>query len=473
MNLATLRYLFAATSALVACGELPAQGQLVLHVTTDAPVPGSFPATQGLRAPVLFDRLRLSVLPPGFHQPCPECERDFVVDRALFEAQHVSMGIVLPPGVEGYRGRAQLYLSKHVVDDEVLAEAALQTVVDLPSVEEAGVQHVTVSVLVDDLGTSIGTLEEPAHVEPGKPDAPPGPWPHAERVPCSSEPRPGEVCVPGGAFWMGSATTLASEEQPSIVAPKLVVISPFFLDQHEVRVAELRSAAVAQNVDGRSVDPIERQSDSTGPSAWCTFTTDESDALTDELPVSCISRGLAQAFCRAKDSELPTEAQLAYVNGGLTGSRYVWGEDEPSCPDAVYARAGLGPYAFSTPDQCRTLGSQGGPAPVLAKPPSRDLIELPTGVIHHLAGNLAELARDDWQRWDGPCWQPSLLRDPWCQVPSELDGQRWVTRGGSWLEGPYALRAASRDSMSPPETPTDTRWPAVGFRCARPDPSGN
>ena len=163
---------------------------------------------------------------------------------------------------------------------------------------------------------------------------------------------------------------------------------------------------------------------------------------------------------------MPTEAQLAYVSSGLEGRLYVWGNDEPACGDAVFAPGGRGPYAFSTPDHRRPTGTTGGPLTVTETQLTRDTLELKSGVIVGIASNVAELARDRWQRWDERCWESPLLRDPVCMKKSSVDGERWVLRGGGWASGPYALRAAARVGVRPPANESDTNWPRFGFRCA-------
>ena len=65
---------------------------------------------------------------------------------------------------------------------------------------------------------------------------------------------------------------------------------------------------------------------------------------------------------------------------------------------------------FEKEVRSRIVGTTGGPVPVTKTQGLRDALSLPGGVISNIAGNLAEYARDSWQRWDEQCWSPSLLR---------------------------------------------------------------
>ncbi|PKN45680.1 MAG: hypothetical protein CVU63_08560 [Deltaproteobacteria bacterium HGW-Deltaproteobacteria-20] len=95
--------------ALASCGvdDLPPEGQVVLHVATDAPLPlalGQVPPDSHV---ALFDRLSFEVFPPGSSEPCDACFRAFEVDEAMFRASRASVGIV--SAAAGVRVRVRLF----------------------------------------------------------------------------------------------------------------------------------------------------------------------------------------------------------------------------------------------------------------------------------------------------------------------------------------------------------------------------
>ena len=70
----------------------------------------------------------------------------------------------------------------------------------------------------------------------------PSTWPSAVRVPCAGSAAAGEVCVPGGAYWMGNAKLTGEGTGDAADRLRLVVVPPFFLDATEVTVGRVRAA---------------------------------------------------------------------------------------------------------------------------------------------------------------------------------------------------------------------------------------
>lgn len=233
-----------------------------------------------------------------------------------------------------------------------------------------------------------------------------------------------EICVPAGAFTMGS-TAPALSAQYNVHGPEhSVTLSAYFLDMYEVTVARYRRCVGA----GVCAAP------STTLAQGCTYTA--SPAEHERHPVTCIPWAAAQAYC-AWDGErrLPTEAEWERA-ARSAGSKYPWG-DTFSCERAV-----LGGQA-----QCTVYA---GPIPQpVGSTPSGASAE---GALD-LAGNAAEWVAD----WYGG-YNASAATDP----TGPGSGAQRIQRGGNWVTPSvdavsYGRRGAGPDAVG-----------AFSFRCARP-----
>jgi formylglycine-generating enzyme required for sulfatase activity len=268
----------------------------------------------------------------------------------------------------------------------------------------------------------------------------------------------GEVCIPGGAFWMGNAKVIGGGIGDAADELRLVVLAPFFLDAAEVTLARVRAAGAMPSYAWSGASSGSAFQD------YCTYTAQPMG--TEDVPVNCMGWSKARAFCQSGGGDLPTEAQFEFVASAFSGRLYAWGEDDPTCTDAVLGRAGWGLLAaFLSP--CKPEAPPGGPLPVGtdAMPPRRDLLELPTGTVYDLVGNMCEFARDVWNRQDEPCWStPGVYTDPLCAKPSPADGPSHVYRGGCWDITARLATSASREGL--PDNATSGLI-GLGFRCAR------
>ena len=440
--------------------EGPARGQVLLHVDTDAPVLSQNPQSSAFAVPIpLFDRIRFDVLPPA-GETCSACSQDFAVTSEKFTTGAVSIGVPLPPGDAGWQTRVRLYpvrLEQPSGDPD--PAAVIDVTVALPSIAPTGVVDVTVFLSTDTAGQPRGqdTPEVPAAGPPG-PSAV-GTWADAVRTGCSGQVPAGMVCVPGGAFWMGAPRDHAvPNTDPGW--HRLVVVSPFFLDQTEVTVAAWRAVdATDPGVSGWS-------GGSTGSALedWCTA--GATAGPREALPLNCITALGARHYCQRRGGDLPTEAEFEYVIGGLGMTPYPWGTEIPQCADAVWGRNGVGVTLHFVPQAClkdsQALATLGGPEkPGWGK---RDAIALPGGTIVDLAGNIGEWARDRFQLTSEPCWSPlGLLHDPSCADVSPSLGSTNVYRGGAWTYGGTSLEASSRSPIALGIADVD-----IGMRCMKP-----
>lgn len=407
--------------------EKPPEGQLVLHVTSDAPSP-------------LFDRLRVELYAPGETAPCPGCAREFSLEDGSMERDEVSFGFFPRVRTPGYRARVRLFRSGGTASGEPRRGSTIERVVALPTAPGEGLVTATVTLPVEDLARPRGTLDAPVAAEPG---APPrgyaGSLPAAAPRACHGAAGEGEVCVPGGVFWMGNPRLDVLDGRESDGhGERLVAVSPFFLDAKEVTVAELRAARVARVVD----DPLEAGQHLTG----CLYTADPGP--NDELPVNCLSWQRARTYCEKVGKRLPSEVEYEYAAGARVSRSFPWGEDVPACGDAIY-RGDEGCFAA-------------GPRP--AGRGVRDRIAFGAGEIVDLAGNLREYAQDGYRPGTDPCWGEGLLVDPLCDPDPTAPSVARTVRGGSYGDEGTLLRAAIRTFVEEERFAVSA---LIGFRCAR------
>ncbi len=440
---------------LVACEQdVVRPTQVLLFVDTDAAVASDALASFD-SPPALFDRVEIAAFGPGQDEPCADCVRSFALSSGELADRAVSVGLPVRARTSGYRVRVRIYRSANTLDGLPRAESSLELVAELPLVEEGVKLSRTVLLLTDSVGIPTGTLRAPVETLPGRPSfSRVGTWAGARRIPCPSPPGEGEVCVPGGAFWMGSPLVPPQNDALS----RLVVLSPFYLDAHEVRVGEARGSPSVRIGAERHLSAAE---DAPGLfRRYCTFTA--SVGPYEELPVNCLRVEDASRYCEERSRVLPTEAQLEYVQGGLISAPFPWGSDLPLCEDAVWGRA----------DKVGTgLCYAGGePLPLPVGSARRDRLVLPTGTLFDLAGNVAEFTRDRWSRSTDPCWsRRGVFVDPECKIQGTTEPDvpagdtLYVVRGGSWALSVPEMRAAKRTFL-----PGSFKQYFVGFRCARP-----
>jgi formylglycine-generating enzyme required for sulfatase activity len=451
--------------AVVACNDsssttLPPTGQLLLYVDTDSPLPAAAGDPTTANDPVaLFDRVRIEVYAPGATAPCDICTREFALTSDLVAAANASVGIVTPPSTSGYVARVRVFKAAFLIDGDPDEEATLDSWVALPAVGETGIVEVSTSLLVDSVGTPSGSLDAPIAATPGRPPPRTSTWAQAARVPCSTTQPPGTACIPGGAYWMGDPNDPSITDGEAAFHPRLVVVSPFFIDTIETTVGTFRPSLLAQ-----PDDPTPWSGGTTGDTEqdFCTYSTTKLSAERDALPVVCITSRTAEAYCESVGGALPTEGQYEYVLGGLYDHTFVWGDDPPTCADAVWDRGGVGVYSVFAND-CLPPGTIGGV--VHAGSGLRDVLVLPDGSkVFDLTSNAGEQARDDWNRMTEPCWQSILLVDPLCVSGGSVDGAGLKSiRGGSWNLDASGLEAGNRNFEQPNNVGGDR-----GFRCAYP-----
>lgn len=237
--------------------------------------------------------------------------------------------------------------------------------------------------------------------------------------------------------------------------PHRVTVRSFWLDTHEVTVAEFRRfveetgfVTLAERMGSGMVFDLRRR-------AWNQF----AEGATwrhpegpparprDDEPVTQVSWHDAAAYAAWAGKRLPTEAEWEFAaRDGLSGRRFPWGDEL-----APGGRHRMNVWQGPAPE--RDTGEDGwrGRAPVCQYPPSR------LG-LYDMAGNVWEWCAD-W--FDPDYYRASPAVDP--RGPAA--GEERVIRGGSWLcsEGfCQGYRVAARNHTTP-----DSMFSHQGFRCAR------
>jgi formylglycine-generating enzyme required for sulfatase activity len=423
--------------------SLPPAGQLLVYLDTDAIVPTGNALPYGPLDPYpLFDHVRFDVSVDGV--PCNDCTRDFQVDAVTINQGQLSFAVLPTTGNVAVL-RARLFRFGDTLGTEPRPETTIDATFAIEKVPPEGILERAIFLGTEDVGTVQGN-PTPLTMATGRPAKfHARTWGPGARVDCTTPPQAGEVCVPGGAFWMGSP--LEARKLPGSGSQRLVVLSPYYLDAHEVTVAEFRKS-------GLPVTPWTGRN-GTDDNDFCRFTLIPGDF--ESYPVNCVESPVAREYCTRAGKDLPTEAQYEYAAGGLRSSQYVWGSDPPTCDAVAMCQDSL-LLKIDGDWSCKVVGAPGGSLPIGSG--KLDHLDLPTGTVIDLIGNVSEFVRDEWNRLVEPCWsRTGLYVDPVCTTPGRFDpAPAFAVRGGEWEQAPN--RASGR-FFRPSGSPRQ------GFRCAR------
>lgn len=273
--------------------------------------------------------------------------------------------------------------------------------------------------------------------------------------PCASNASTRErVCVPGGAFVLGSRDAdLVPAERPS--PERVVRVSRFSVDRHEVTVARFRAARARGIALEAGVTEGPLTSDAVKA---CPYSASPRDR--EGYAMACVSFEAARDFCRAEGGRLPTESEWEWMAAAASGTKnlYPTGNEEPSCDDVVFGRIPLG----GAPGVCGALSKL--PVAVFGENgqglQDRDVTSL--GIVG-LTGGVAEWTSDDYATFDADAWFDAGRTDPRITVTKKSAPK--VVRGASWAAPVLYLKAAVRQSVAP-----STSFGGLGLRCVYPAP---
>ena len=261
--------------------------------------------------------------------------------------------------------------------------------------------------------------------------------------------RDGMVLIKGGAFLMGT-----DDAMPYEAPAHETLVNAFWIDEHEVTVAEFASfiKATGYHTDAEQFGWSGVFNLKTGEwervdgANWQHPDGPQSEAAPNE-PVCQVSWSDAAAYALWAGKRLPTEAEWEYAaRGGLVGKRYAWGDDLRPL-GRVVANWWQGQFPEHNTGEDGFIGR----APVKSFQPN--------GYgVYDVAGNVWEWCAD----WYADDYYQRARRD---NPVGPTAGTERVIRGGSWMCAENFCtnyRVAARSHATP-----DTGLNNLGFRCVR------
>ncbi len=257
------------------------------------------------------------------------------------------------------------------------------------------------------------------------------------------------VLLKGGTFKMGTADGFPYEGPVHEVTLK-----PFWMDKHEVTVAQFEKfvAATAYKTDAEKFgwsgvfDLKSGEWSKSDHADWRHPLGADSKAKPNE-PVVHISYADAQAYAAWAGKRLPTEAEFEFASrGGDNPSKYAWG-DELYPNGKPVANTWQGHF----PEKDEAKDGYVGVAPVCSFPPNR--------------AGLCDMTGNVWE-WCSDWFDPDYYAHSPKENPAGPEsGQERCIRGGSWMcSENYCVgyRVAARNKTAP-----DSGLNNLGFRCAK------
>jgi eukaryotic-like serine/threonine-protein kinase len=263
----------------------------------------------------------------------------------------------------------------------------------------------------------------------------------------------GMTKIPAGRFFMGSDDRKEEDdERPA----HQVTLGAYCMDTTEVTVEQYKACS---DRGGCKRAPTENDWEGITPQAHkiydplCNIRDPEGRG---RHPVNCIDWELADAYCKASNRRLPTEAEWEYATRGSDGRKYPWGDDAPTAGGHLNA-CGKECVAWGRkhPDPDNPLVAMypvddGFPttAPVGSFPKGAS----PFG-LQDVVGNVWEWVSD---------WHARYSADAATNPTGPETGTERVLRGGAWNGSKVAWVRPTYRFKSDPKL----RSHGIGLRCA-------
>jgi len=447
-------------AAAVGCSSapppLPPTPQAIVSIDTDAPVPR------------MIDRMHVEVLAAPGETPCAACVHEFAFDATT--TWPVAFGVEQPadggPDVARFV-RVVLYLSGRVTDGVPQPATAIERIAGIPF--DGGVVDVRLLLSLDCAGrpsatSPATTCVDGSHTSEPLGDAPlddgsssrVGTW-HAELAgTCSSAPSSGQVCVSGGAYWMGDVRVQSIGGGHDGVPEHAVAVSPFFLDADLYTVGRYRSALSRGFAPGPGGVTSRVGTSASGNGCGYSNPPDPGDPQQDSRPLTCVSAAAAAQLCAFDGARLPTEAEHEWAAGSRENEwLFPWGND-----DACGVR---------DVDCLNDINS----ATLFPRPVGGNTYDVSVDGVHDLVGNGTQWLEDLYGAYPGQCWAPGAYGvDPVCEGVANLPALGFAARGqpvgaGNTIavEGYSPRMVAYRIARF--DDPSAVEEAAMVFRCAR------
>ena len=257
------------------------------------------------------------------------------------------------------------------------------------------------------------------------------------------------VKIPDGQFFMGSDSKDARDnEKPS----HNVSVDAVCMDLYEVTVEKYKACS-DQGKCRRAPTEVKWPNIKAADIATYSPLCNGADATKLDHPVTCVTWGMADNYCKVNGKRLPTEAEWEFATRGPDGRVYPWGDDPPTVNhlNACDAQCLAWGKAHKVDLKELETGDDGyaTTAPVGKFPAGRSRFG-PYDVV----GNVWEWVAD----WDG-AYTAEAKTNP----TGPASGERKVIRGGAWNGGDASwLRPSYRYSQVP-----EAQSHGFGFRCVK------
>lgn len=241
------------------------------------------------------------------------------------------------------------------------------------------------------------------------------------------------VEVPAGSFQMGcSPDDPACEKDEGPAGGTTVAVPGFYIDRHEVSVADYRRCMEA----GKCPRPKDH-----ARNKYCNLNAPGRD----DHPINCVDWGDAELYCSWAGGRLPREAEWEKASRAGTASRYPWGQ-EATCEHAILDDGVTTGSVPNEPDGC----GEDRTWPRGSRAPNR------LGLFD-MQGNAGE--------WTANWYAPDAIAGIYAKgdLDGPAGGSRRVVRGGSWDENRPNLRSSFRN-VKPPLS-GGSIYGSIGFRC--------